>query len=142
MVNRFWIAWCRGAYCTHGETYIHPENILWWSKGGTLYGKSPERIGFLHKIMTETPVVGVYPFHNIWNKETYLIKDKEFYLYYYGNSQQAKARLNLPEDVKFKLEIIDAWNMSVRLLSGEYSGLTEIALPGTAYIAVRAIKVK
>ncbi len=93
MMNRFWIAWCRGAYCTHGETYIHPENILWWSKGGTLYGKSPQRIGFLHTIMTETPREGVYPFHNVWNKETYLIKDGEYYLYYYGNSQQARARL-------------------------------------------------
>ncbi len=142
MVNRFWIAWCRGAYCTHGETYIHPENILWWSKGGTLYGKSPERIGFLYKIMTETPEEGVYPFQNAWNKETYLIKDNEFFLYYYGNSQQAKARLNLPEDVKFKLEIIDAWNMSIKPVAGEYSGLTEISLPGIPYIAVRAVRAK
>lgn len=142
MVNRFWIAWCRGAYCTHGETYIHPQNILWWSKGGTLYGKSPERIAFLHKIMTETPEKGVYPFHNIWNKETYLIKDKEFYLYYYGNSQQAKARIYLPDDVKFILEIIDAWNMTVTSVKGEYSGKTEIDLPGIPYIAVRATIVK
>jgi hypothetical protein len=142
MMNRFWIAYCRGAYCTHGETYIHPQNILWWSKGGTLYGKSPERIGFLHRIMTETPTEGVYPFHNIWNKETYLIKDKEFYLHYFGNSQQAKARLYLPEEVKFRLEIIDAWDMTINPLEGEYSGMTEIALPGKPYIAVRAIKVK
>jgi hypothetical protein len=142
MMNRFWIAWCRGAYCTHGETYIHPENILWWSKGGTLYGKSPERIGFLHKIMTETPKEGVYPFHNIWNKETYLIKDNEFYLYYYGNSQQARARLYLPEDVKFRLEIIDSWNMTVKAVEGEFSGMTEIPLPGKPYIAVRAAKIK
>ncbi|NMC38087.1 MAG: DUF5060 domain-containing protein [Bacteroidales bacterium] len=141
MVNRFWISYCRGAYCTHGETYIHPENILWWSKGGKLYGKSPERIGFLHKIMTEGPVEGVYPFHNLWNKETYLIRDKEYYLYYYGNSQQARARLNLPKDVKFRLEIIDAWNMTITPLDGEFSGLAEIELPGIPYIAVRANKI-
>jgi hypothetical protein len=142
MMNRFWTAYCRGAYCTHGETYIHPQNILWWSKGGTLYGKSPERIGFLHGIMSETPTEGVYPFHNIWNKETYLIKDKEFYLHYYGNSQQAKARLYLPEDVKFMLEVIDAWNMTVTRVEGEYCGMTEIPLPGKPYIAVRAVKLK
>ena len=142
MMNRFWISYCRGAYCTHGETYIHPENILWWSKGGKLYGKSAERIGFLHKIMTETPAEGVYPFHNTWNKETYLIKEKEFYLYYYGNSQQAKARLYLPKDVKFRLEVIDAWNMTVTPVNGEFSGMTEIPLPGKPYIAVSAIKVK
>ena len=142
MMNRFWISYCRGAYCTHGETYIHPQNILWWSKGGTLYGKSPERIGFLHKIMTETPLEGVYPFHNIWNKETYLIKDNEFYLHYYGNSQQAKARFYLPKGVKFRLEIIDAWNMTVKAVEGEFSGMIEIPLPGKPYIAVRAIKIK
>ncbi len=142
MMNRFWIAYCRGAYCTHGETYIHPQNILWWSKGGTLYGKSSERIGFLHKVMTETPVEGVYPFHNIWNKETYLIKDNDFYLHYYGNSQQAKARLYLPVDIKFRLEVIDAWNMTITPVVGEFSGLTEIPLPGKPYIAVRASRLK
>lgn len=137
MVNRFWISWCRGAYCTHGETYMHPQNILWWSKGGTLYGKSPERIAFLHRIMTETPSEGVHPFHNAWNKETILIKENEFYLFYYGNSQQAKARLYLPDKVKFKLEIIDAWNMTIIPVQGEFSGRTEIPLPGLPYIAVR-----
>jgi hypothetical protein len=139
MVNRFWISYCRGAYCTHGETYIHPENILWWSKGGKLYGRSPERIAFLHKIMTETPLEGVYPFHNIWNKETYLIKTDEFYLYYYGNNQQAKARIYLPTNIKFRLEVIDAWNMTITPVKGEFSGMTEIPLPGLPYLAVRAI---
>ncbi len=142
MVNRFWISWCRGAYCTHGETYIHPQNILWWSKGGKLYGKSPDRIAFLYKIMTETPENGVYPFHNLWNKETYLIKKDEFYLFYYGNSQQAKARIHLPDKVGFRLEVIDAWNMTVTPVEGVYSGLTEIGLPGTPYVAVRAVSVK
>jgi len=142
MVNRFWISYCRGAYCTHGETYIHPENILWWSKGGKLYGKSPERIAFLHKIMTETPLEGVYPFHNIWNKETYLIKTNEFYLYYYGNSQQAKARIYLPKNIKFRLEVIDVWNMTITPVKGEFTGMTEIPLPGTPYLAVRAIAIK
>jgi hypothetical protein len=138
MVNRFWISYCRGAYCTHGETYIHRENILWWSKGGKLYGKSPERIAFLHRIMTEAPAEGVYPLHNQWNKETQLIKDREWYLYYYGNSQQAMARIMLPKELKFRLEVIDAWNMTITPVAGEFSGRTEIPLPGRPYVAVRA----
>lgn len=142
MMNRFWIAYCRGAYCTHGETYMHPQNILWWSKGGKLYGKSPERIAFLHRIMLETPENGVYPFHNIWNKETYLIRDNDFYLYYYGNSQQAKARIYLPEKIRFSLEVIDAWNMTVTPVSGEFSGQAEIPLPGRPYMAVRARRIE
>lgn len=142
MVNRFWIAWCRGAYCTHGETYIHPENVLWWSKGGKLYGKSPERIAFLHGIMEEAPLEGVYPHYSIWNKETYLIKDNAFYLHYYGNSQQAKARLYLPEEIQFKLEIIDAWNMTIEQVDGTFNGMVEIPLPGRPYMAVRAVALK
>ena len=138
MMNRFWISWCRGAYCTHGETYLHPEDILWWAKGGKLYGKSPERIAFLHKIMTEAPPDGVYPLHNLWNKETQLIKDREWYLYYYCNSQQAKATVTLPKDRSFRLEVIDAWNMTVTPVSGEFSGRAEIPLPGRPYVAVRA----
>jgi len=138
MMNRFWISYCRGAYCTHGETYIHPENILWWSKGGLLYGKSPERIAFLHRLMTEAPTEGLYPFHNEWNKETHLIKDNVYYLFYYGNSQQAMARIFLPAKHRFRLEVIDAWNMTVTPVDGEFSGRTEIPLPGQPYIAVRA----
>jgi hypothetical protein len=88
--------------------------------------------------MTEAPAEGVYPFHSQWNKETYLIKDKEYYLYYYGNSQQAKARINLPEENKFRIEVIDAWNMTITPVEGEFSGRTEIPLPGTPLIAVRA----
>ncbi len=34
MVRRFWETAVRGGYCGHGETYLHPEDILWWSKGG------------------------------------------------------------------------------------------------------------
>jgi hypothetical protein len=142
MTNRFWITWCRGGYCTHGETYIHPDNILWWSKGGTLHGKSPARIAFLYKIMSEAPSGGLYPFHNKWNKETCLFKDNEYYLYYYGNSQQLKARIYLPAKLKFRLEVIDTWNMTVIPVDSLFSGQTEIPLPGKPYIAVRATVIK
>jgi hypothetical protein len=141
MTSRFWQVYCRGGYCTHGETYTHPQNVLWWSKGGTLYGKSPERIAFLLKIMKERPVDGVYPLHNLWNKEMQLIKEKEYYLFYYGNAQQKSARLYLPKDVKFRLELIDTWNMTITQVDGVHSGTAEIKLPGTLWMAVRATKV-
>jgi len=140
MTSRFWQVYCRGGYCTHGETYAQKENILWWAKGGVLYGKSPERIAFLHKIMNERPADSVYPLHNLWNKEMQLKKDKEYYLIYYGNSQQKSARLHLPPDVKFSLELIDTWNMSIKKLDGIYSGTFEVKLPGTLWMAIRAQK--
>lgn len=142
LVNRFWICWTRGAYCTHGETYLHPEDILWWSKGGKLYGKSPERIAFLHQIMKEAPAEQLYPFHNEWNKQTFLYKEGEYYLHYYGNSQQAAAILNLPEDGAFQIDVIDPWRMTVDKLGQSFTGKVEIPLPQKPYMAVRATKVK
>jgi hypothetical protein len=141
-VNRFWIIYCRGGYASHGETYEHPENILWWSKGGKLYGKSPERLAFLYKIMKEAPVEGLVPFHNKWNKQTYLYKKDEYYLFYYGNSQQASAQIYLPEDGNYTVEVIDAWNMTIEKQDGKFSGKTIIPLPGRPYMAVRAKKVE
>lgn len=56
MVNRFWRAVTMGGYCTHGETFLDPEReVLWWSRGGTLKGKSPERIAFLREIVEALP---------------------------------------------------------------------------------------
>lgn len=34
--------------------------------------------------------------------------------------------------------IIDEWNMTVTPVEGEFNGMTEISLPGTPYVAVRA----
>lgn len=55
MTARFWMAIASGAYCTHGETFLDDEDIVWWAKGGTLKGKSPERIGFLRDIVESLP---------------------------------------------------------------------------------------
>lgn len=51
MVNRFWITVVCGGYATHGETFYRQDEILWWGKGGTLQGKSVERIAFLRNLL-------------------------------------------------------------------------------------------
>ncbi len=139
LVNRFWICYCRGAYTTHGETYEHPDNILWWSKGGKLYGKSAERLAFLYTIMTQAPARELKPFHNQWNKQTYLFKGEEFYLHYFGINQQASALLELPENKQYTIEVIDAWEMTIKKLDGTFSGKTKIPLPEKSYMAVRIV---
>ena len=55
MVNRFWTAMVCGGYCTHGETYMDENDVLWWAKGGVLHGESPARIAFLREIMESLP---------------------------------------------------------------------------------------
>ena len=142
LVNRFWICWTRGGYCTHGETYLHPEDILWWAKGGKLYGESPIRLDFMYQIMKDAPTKQLYPFHSKSNKKTYLFKTGEYYLHYYGNSQQAIAIIELPENENFKIDVIDAWNMTIDNLEKTFSGRVEILLPERPYMAVRATKIK
>ncbi|WP_051204924.1 DUF5605 domain-containing protein [Butyrivibrio sp. VCD2006] len=55
MTARFWQVMVSGAYCTHGETFLDDNDILWWSKGGQLKGTSPARIAFLKEIVKELP---------------------------------------------------------------------------------------
>ena len=55
LVHRFWTVCMQGGYCTHGETYLNEEEVLWWSKGGKLVGESPARIGFLREILESLP---------------------------------------------------------------------------------------
>lgn len=55
MVNRFWMSIVQGGYCTHGETFLSDDDVLWWSKGGILKGESPVRIAFLKRIVDSLP---------------------------------------------------------------------------------------
>ncbi len=55
MVHKFWLACTQGTYVTHGEVFLAQDDVLWWSKGGTLKGKSPSRIAFLKKIICSMP---------------------------------------------------------------------------------------
>lgn len=55
LVHRFWMCCVLGGYGTHGETFMDDKDILWWGKGGTLKGESPERIAFLKEIIRELP---------------------------------------------------------------------------------------
>ena len=55
MVRRFWRCYASGAYCTHGETFLSDDEILWWARGGVLKGESPKCIAFLRQVMESLP---------------------------------------------------------------------------------------
>ena len=55
MVHRFWWTICRDGFCTHGETFHRDDEVLWWAKGGKLYGESAERIKFLKEVLYSLP---------------------------------------------------------------------------------------
>ncbi|MEM1135624.1 MAG: DUF5060 domain-containing protein [Bacteroidota bacterium] len=142
MLRRCWVSYIRGGYATHGETYMNADTVLWWSKGGKLYGKSPERIKFMRKIMEDAPQDGVVPYLSDWNKTIYLYKEQSYFLYYYGHTQQAYADLKLPTDKKYTAEVIDTWDMTIKKLPETFNGDTKIKLPQKPYIALRVRQVE
>lgn len=55
LIDRMWAAAAFGCYSTHGETFYNEDEVLWWSKGGVLYGEAPKRIAFLREFMNSLP---------------------------------------------------------------------------------------
>lgn len=55
IVNRMWTVAAFGCYFTHGETFYREDEVLWWSKGGKLYGQAPKRIAFLKEVLAGLP---------------------------------------------------------------------------------------
>ncbi|MCM3725802.1 DUF5605 domain-containing protein [Neobacillus cucumis] len=140
MVRRFWEGAVRGGYVGHGETYLHPEDILWWSKGGQLHGDSPKRIGFLRRIMEEGPEEGLNPLETTWDAPSAGIPDL-FYLYYYGFNRPSFREYRMKPGIQYKVEVIDTWEMTINELEDVYEGKFRIELPGKQYMAVRMTKI-
>ncbi len=140
MVHRFWAGMVRGGYVGHGETYVHPEDILWWSKGGVLRGQSPERIAFLRRILEEAPVDYLEPLTSNWNTVC-AGKEGDYYLFYFGIHQPAYREFTLPDNAAYKIEVIDTWAMTVAPLAGTVKGDVRVDLPGKPFIGLRVQKV-
>lgn len=119
---------------------MHPQDILWWSKGGILHGTSPERLAFLRKIVEESPKGGINPI-NYAADIACGGKEGEYYMMYFSFNRPSFRLLELPEDSKFKIEVIDTWNMTITPVEGEFSGKFRLDLPGRQYIALRITKI-
>jgi len=142
LVRRFWIGTVKGGYVGHGETYLHPQDVLWWSKGGVLYGESPARIAFLRRLVEGGPRCGLDPVRwrphwDMWGAG----KGDDYYLFYFGERQPARYTFEPPNDHAYRVEIIDTWEMTITPLEGTFTGRFKIELPGRPFIAVRMQKV-
>jgi hypothetical protein len=142
MTRRFWEGVLRGGYVGHGETYMHPQNILWWSHGGELHGSSPARIAFLKKILENAPSA-IEPvarsqegFDPNWDV-TVGKAGENYFLYYFGFNQPSFRTFNMPEGIIYHVDIIDTWDMTIVSLPGIYRSDFRIDLPAKQYIAVR-----
>ena len=136
LLAKFWEGITRGAYVSHGETYLEQartdrrveenDDVLWWSKGGVLRGKSPERIAFLHEIVASGAGSRA--------------ASEEDYLVYFGDRQPALHLMEFPSNETYEVTVIDTWNMTARTLEKEYSGYSLIPLPSKPYMALRIKK--
>ncbi len=141
MVRKFWEGTVRGGYVGHGETYLHPEDILWWSKGGTLHGQSPARIAFLKDILHGGPPCGLEPVEGIVDTGfPCASKADAYYLAYFGVLQPAAMPFSTPEEHAYKVDVIDTWEMHITQVEGSFSGTFTVDLPGKPYMAVRLRK--
>lgn len=154
MVHRFWQGAIAGTYVGHGETYKHPADRIWWSKGGKLHGKSPERIAFFRKVIEDAPADGLEPIDK-WQDVQTAGKRGEYYLVYFGRERPNEWMVNLPSKsdkpltLTLAAEVLDTWNMTVTSVPGIFTLKQKgayrlvadppaaIKLPGNPYMAIR-----
>jgi hypothetical protein len=153
MVHRFWQGTIAGTYVGHGETYGHQDDLVWWSKGGTLRGKSPDRIAFLRRVLEDGPRDGIEPIDK-WQDDRTAGKKGDYYLVYFGKEKPTEWAVDLPragidKPLTVTAEILDTWNMTVKPVPGKFTikpngkyrlkadPPATIPLPGTPYLAIR-----
>lgn len=165
-VHRFWLIVTNGGYAGHGETYLHPDDILWWAKGGVLHGESWKRIGFLRKIIEDGASDGLTPElgadtgllpgpvgQYLWSKFAAGFNG-DFHLIYLAEYRPCMLTFWLPVDDAYQFDVIDTWEMTItparvnRLteppaysypMPGQ-SPTYEIELPGKPHLALRIRK--
>lgn len=136
MTRRFWEGALRGGYVGHGETYLDPDEILWWAKGGQLHGSSPSRIGFLADLIRESPGGILEPLEREWDVPIAGVREK-MYLYYFGFNRPRFRRFFRNPSISWYVDVIDTWSMTVNTLPGTFSGRFLVDLPARQYMAIR-----
>ena len=146
MIRRFWEGTIRGGYPGHGETFLHPDDILWWSHGGELHGESWKRIGFLLDVQQAVPGNGLRFLPAEWDsvcgvpEDPALAEQTGYRLYYYSFMRPSFRDFHLDDTTLYRAEVIDTWNMTITD-AGIHKGRFRINLPGRPYMAVRLMSV-
>lgn len=141
LVRRFWEGSLRGGYVGHSETYMHPDQILWWSHGGIMHGKSEPRLKFLLSILKQTPALGLKRIAGNFDELVATANtpfESGYKIYYYGFMRPSFREFNLEE--KYEVEVIDTWEMTITSL-GIKQGHIKVPLPAKEYMAIRLKRV-
>ena len=134
--RRAWEIALHGGYVTHGETFYRPDDVIWWSKGGSLRGESPEHLRFLADIASQSPSgrIDALPseFDSSWGGVA-----GEYIIIYFGAGRPIFRDVVIPAGMNAKIDVIDTWNMTLEPVAGVHSGTVRIDLPARPYCAIR-----
>lgn len=142
LVCRQWQVVMLGGHAgAHGETYLNARDELWWSKGGRIKGQSPARLAFLRKVLEAAPAP-MYPLEHMsrWDFNAIGTRDNAVMMMYFARKQPAFRLFDLPEG-RYRVDLIDTWNMTVERLRGTVSGHCRVDLPRRQFMAVRFTRV-
>lgn len=159
LTDKFWKAVVSGTYATHGETYKDPYDVIWWSKGGILKGKSYKMIGFLKEILESSGYECLEPIDGWWVQNGIGV-DGKYYLFYLGDSTDDKwffelpgFKKDIPLGLKYQVDIIDAADMTIHTLGTVFiadikerysyvsSATPYVPLPGKKMTAIRITRI-
>ena len=145
MTRLFWEGTVRGGYMGHGETYLHPETILWWSHGGVLHGESAVRIQFYRDFFTNIPLAEYDPIPSRdimehWHRYACLGRGEQSYIIFTNEAQPGEATFKLPDGAAYTVTIIDTWEMTTTEAGTVRNG-DRIDLPSKPLIALHLERV-
>lgn len=163
MTRLMWMGIIGGTYVTHGESYMFKDtrDTIFWAKGGEFKGTSWKRAGFLRQILEASPA----PFEMADGGRDFktATAGNGYYIVYFGKEINENWLFNLPlkngtfdklkAGKKFKVEIIDTWDMTITLVAGVFEtaapndyrlydkDLKKVWLPMKPYIALRITEI-
>lgn len=151
IVRRSWEAILRGGYPGHSETFLSDDNIIWWSHGNKLKGKSAERFKFMRQFMENVPGCGLKlgrlrdDVHFQWDDKVAVPEEKQYegdyYFFYYSLWQPTFRQIWVDDDTEFDVDVVDTYNMTITP-AGRHKGRFDIPLPGRQYMGIRLRKVQ
>ncbi|MGZ0152267.1 DUF5605 domain-containing protein [Kribbella sp. WER1] len=131
LLTRIWEGTVRGAYVTHGESYVDAP----WSAGGSRpTGVVAQRLRLLREVLDELPD-GVEPIDDYRDAPTLAVPG-EYYLQYLGEHQFPDRTFTLPAGA-YDVDVLDVWNHSVRRTREEVTDTLTVRLPGRQYQAIQ-----
>jgi hypothetical protein len=158
MVLRFWNGLVAGTYVGHSEILgSDGGREFWLAGGGEFRGQSVPRLAFFKQVMEAGPADGFEPIDK-WQDRRTGGKAGEYYLVYLAEKAPSEwpfalHKTGLAAGMKFTVDVIDTWNMTITPLPGtfelkrkdDYDFIDKdgrnVPLPGRPYMAIRIRRV-